>query len=180
MKVRNNAVYSIPASLVAIIILAGSFALIDSEQSVLDAPPVLQPPVDLGPLAESVVPTGLPIVFSVDDEPTTDADGEGLLLTSRERTVVNFISDVGERVEVTLHIDNMNDDTENLALIQVLAPDTLLIDIEEDAGTDEVRLVGHNMFVMEVASGIGHSFKVNVTPIAEGVHSFIIEIRALG
>ena len=180
MPAPSIAVYSIPALLMAIIIAAGSLALVDSAGVDTNTQVQVQPPVDVGPLGESITATGLSIVFSEDNEPTTDAIAEGLLLTSKQRAIVNFIADVGTQVEVRLNIDNLNRDTETLALVNVIAPDTLLIDVLEDSGTDEVRLVGNNQYVMQVSEGDGHSFVVRVTPLKEGIHVFIIEIRALG
>jgi len=186
MPTLRKAIYGIPALLVAIIIAAGSFALVDSGEVAETVAPTgsthIQPNVQLGPLGESISATGLPIVFSEDDEPdiSGDFDAEGLLLTSKQRAIVNFVADVGDMVEITLNIDNMNEETETLALVNVLAPDTLLIDIVEGSGTDEVRLVGENLFVMEVSQGEGHSFEVRVTPLEQGIHSFIIEIGAIG
>jgi hypothetical protein len=186
MQTLRKAVYGIPALLIAIIITAGSFALVDSTEIVTETvtPPseTLPQSAQVGFLGETIGATGLPIVFDEDQEPdiSGDFDGEGLRLTSKQRAVVNFLADVGDRVEITFHIDNMNEETENLMLVNVLAPDTLLIDVVEGGGTDEVRLVGDNLFVMEVSQGRGHDFEVRVTPIAEGVHAFVVEITAIG
>jgi len=182
MSAPKIAIYSIPALLIAMIIAAGSLALVDSAELPTQTIVPVQPELQVGSLGESIIATGLPIVFSEDDEPdvSADADGEGLLLTSKQRAIVNFIADVGETVEVTLNIDNMNEETDTLMLVTVLAPETLLIDIEEGGGTDEVRLVGENQFVMEVDSGEGHDFDVLVTPLEQGIHVFIVEIRAIG
>lgn len=184
MLALRKAVYGILTLLVAIIIAAGSLALVDSVQSDLGTQLVSntkpQPPIDLGPLGESIAVTGLPIVFNEDTEPTTDALAEGILLTSKQRAIVNFIADVGTQVEVTLHIDNLDDDTDLLALVNILAPDTLLTDVIEGSGATEVRVVGHNQYVMQVDRGDGHNFVVRVTPLTAGIRSFIVEIRAIG
>ena len=180
MATPRIAVYSIPALLIAIIVAAGSLALVDSAGIDTNTQAQLQPPVDLGPLAESITVTGVPIVFSEDTEPTTDAKGDGLLITSKQRAIANFLGDVGTPVEVRLHIDNFNDDTENLLLVNISAPDTLVVDVIEDSGTHEVRLVGHNQFVMQVDRGTGHSFIIRVTYLVEGVHDFIAELKTIG
>lgn len=192
MSALRSAVYGIPALLIAIIIAAGSFALVDSQPE--DAGPLTpvadtsasasvpsQPQVNIGPFSETIVATSLPIVFDEDTEPdVSNADAVGLTLTSKERTIVNFIADIGDRVEITLHIDNLNTETETIALVNIIASDSLLIDVVEGSGTDEVRVVGDKLYVMEVDSGGGHNFKLRVTPLTEGVHALIVEIRALG
>lgn len=193
MTTPRSVIYGISTLSIAIIIIAGSFALTDytlsdNGASISSTSPtttrpvvVVQPPIDIGPLAESITGTGLSIVFDEDDEPdVTGEDALGLTLTSKQRTVVNFIADIGDRVEVKLNIDNLNEETETLALVNVVATESLLIDVIEDSGTDEVRLVGDNLYIMEVARGEGHSFKLHVTPVKDGVHVFIVEIRALG
>lgn len=181
MAVLRNAIYGIPALLVAIIIVASSLALVDASPANTTRQVVAQPMVQLGPMSESISVAGIPIVFSEVHEPTTNlpTGNEGLLLTSKQRAIVNVMTTVGDKVEVTLNIDNKSEN-DLLMLVNIIAPDTVLVDVLEGSGTDEVRLVGRNLFVMQVSDGDGHDFEVHVTPLTSGFHAIIVEISALG
>jgi hypothetical protein len=180
MTLPKNAVYSIPALLIATIVVISSLAITSPTTTSVATQVVVQPPIDVGPLGESIAVTGIPIVFSENTKPTTNAVAAGLLETSKQRAAANFIADVGRTVEVTLTIDNKSDDNELLTLVNIIAPDALIIDVIEGTGTDEVRLIGENMFIMEVNRGDGNNFKVRVTPLESGFYSLFVELRAIG
>lgn len=134
-------------------------------------------PMEITPVTESVVAVGVPVVFSPGEQPeVSNAAGSGNKVQIKTRAIVNFMSDIGERVEVKFKIDNLSQE-DALVMIQVLSSDSLLVDLVESGDVDKIRPISNNAFLVEVQGGAKKAELIaNVISIDTGFQPFIIEI----
>jgi hypothetical protein len=111
------------------------------------------------PRSDSLVFTGLPVVFDAEDDLTLDCVNqpdpseqcvsEGTKMVNAQEILLNFKADVGEEVRVTIPLVNHSED-EQIIMLKAESPEQLVLDIEEGTGTEGVRLVEQNTWRMNV------------------------------
>jgi len=137
------------------------------------------PPENLTP--ESIVGTGIPVVFSSGERPTFTVapDASGMRVQTKTRAIVNFLSDVGETVGVSFKIDNLSSE-DSLVRVRVSSSDVLLVDLVESSGIDTLRPIKSNEYILKLDGGATKvDLVVNITSLTAGLHPFLIEILPL-
>lgn len=150
---------------------------------------------DVKPKTNSFIFTGLPVTFDAEDDLTlTCADqanpadkclSEGTKMINSQEILLNFNTDVGEEVRITIPLVNHSED-EQIVMLKAIAPEQLILDIDEGAGTEGVRLVGMNTWIMNVfltdvdcPTGFGCILDFDLIVNAEHDGSFTVMLQLL-
>jgi hypothetical protein len=135
---------------------------------------------DTKPKSNSLVFTGLPVQFDSDGAATTtDEVSDGVEITSSQRVRVNFKSDVGEEVTVTLPVTNNSDDPQ-IVLLECDASEQVIIDAIEGGIVDSVRSNAQNSWLLNLAADTTDDLTLTMATEHAGAYSVMCQMLAVG
>lgn len=132
----------------------------------------------------------LPVVFDLEDPAlTAGAEEHGTDLETEQKLVINIISDTAEPVKTVIDLNNKSEDTQ-LVLFKVSASPHITVDIAPDTGFDGIiddpgeidiaGVVGHNEWLLSVASGNDKTIEIESSPTDPGAYSLVLELLRVG
>lgn len=172
--------YNFPVWLI-IVIMTGAGSLTISSSSIVDTESTLIE-TDV-PNVQSRVATGAPVQFDKSNLVNLDVSGHGVTVGAHaitsQKVKINLLVQIAEPVTITVPIMNHSPDT-SIVMLKVIAPQEILVDVEEGFSTGGVRLVGSNTWIMAVDDNAFADFKLDIVAMKGGAFFLLVEISSIG
>ena len=130
------------------------------------------------PIEASRIFSPLPVIFSHDKEPFSDAV-DGSSIVTKQKAVLNFVLNVSTVTHVTFSLDNQSEDPQ-IFLIKAAAPSKVILDME--SGNVKVQgVTGHNEWIAVIDGGsIEQTFNMEVSTTDPGFYPIVVELLRVG
>jgi hypothetical protein len=128
------------------------------------------------PVSASRAFSPLPLTFREDTDVSWGGDAAGSIIMTKQKVVINIVSDTAETDEITFGVQNQSEDAQ-LFLIKAGAPPNVILDVD---GSNLRGITGHNEWLFKADASTHTNFLLEITTTDAGMYPIVVELLRVG